>query len=252
LDLGTLQGNEHLAEDLLRGRAINVVYCAGAMTYVDGCESNRELAFATNCYGPGTLAGVSSKLGVRFVYFSTDYIYDGTSGPYSERDPGNPINIYGKSKWMGEQVVLKACPEALIVRTTGVYGADPRGKNFLYSLRDGIAEGQTVRVPFDQISTPTYNVDLAKAVIALVEENTSGVFNITGPDLVSRFEFARRAARVMGLNELQIVGISTTELKQIAQRPLLAGLRNDKVVNTLATVNLRSIEAAVSNWMSAT
>jgi len=247
LDLAAVSETE--ADELLHRFKIAAIYCLGGMTYVDGCESTPELARRINCEGPAILAAAAAKQGARFVYFSTDYVFNGRSGPYAEDAPADPICAYGRSKWQGELAVQQAHPAALVIRTTTVYGPDSNGKNFLYSLRKGLAGTQPFRVPADQIATPTYNVDLAAAVVALTDRDAHGVFHVAGPDVVSRLEFARRAAKVMGLNPANLSGVSTSELKQIARRPLQAGLLTGKLAAYLPKVRMRSIEDGASHWM---
>jgi dTDP-4-dehydrorhamnose reductase len=247
LDLATVSAAE--ANDLVRRFEIAAVYCIGGMTHVDGCESTPELAHRVNCEGPAILAAATAKRAARFVYFSTDYVFNGRLGPYAEDEPGDPIDAYGKSKWLGELAVQDAHPAALVIRTTTVYGPDPNGKNFLYSLRKGLAGTKPFRVPADQISTPTYNLDLAAAVVALAESGAHGVFHVAGPDVVSRLEFARRAAAVMGLDPANLLGVSTAELAQIAARPLQAGLLTGKLAAYMPELRVRGIENGVSHWM---
>lgn len=247
LDLTAVSRDE--AYELVRRFEIATVYCIGGMTGVDACESTFELACRINCEGPAILAAAAAKRGARFVYFSTDYVFDGRNGPYAEEEPGDPICAYGRSKWLGELAVQDAHPAALVIRTTGVYGPDPNGRNFLYSLRKGLAGTKPFRVPADQISTPTYNLDLAVAVVALADSGAQGVFHVTGPDLVSRLEFARRAAAVMGLDPANLSGVSTAELGQIAARPLRAGLLTGKLAAYLPQLQMRGIEDGVSHWM---
>jgi len=247
LDLATVSAAE--ANELFRCFKIAAVYCIGGMTNVDGCESTFELARRINCDGPAILAAAAAEHGARFIYFSTDYVFDGRNGPYAENSPKGPICAYGKSKWLGELAVQKAHPAALVIRTTGVYGPDPNGRNFLYSLRKGLAGTKPFRVPDDQISTPTYNPDLAAAVVALDESGAQGVFHVTGPDLVSRLEFARRAAGVMGLHTANLAGVSTAELEQAADRPLRAGLRTEKLKAYMPQIRMRGVEDGVSHWI---
>ena len=247
LDLATVSEAE--ANELDRRFEITAIYCIGGMTYVDGCESTPELARRINCKGPAILAATAAKHGARFVYFSTDYVFNGRNGPYAEDEPGDPIDAYGMSKWLGERAVQDAHPAALVIRTTTVYGPDPNGKNFLYSLRKGLAGTKPFRVPADQISTPTYNLDLAAAVVALAESGAHGVFHIAGPNLVSRLEFAQRAAAVLGLDPATLSGVSTAELAQIAARPLRGGLLTGKLAAYLPEVRMRGIEDGVFHWM---
>jgi len=247
LDLATVSEAE--AYELVRRFEIATVYCIGGMTHVDGCESTPELARRINCEGPAILAASAAKRGAGFVYFSTDYVFNGGNGPYTEDSPGDPICAYGSSKWQGELAVRDAHPAALVIRTTTVYGPDPNGRNFLYSLRKGLAGTKPFRVPADQISTPTYNLDLAAAVVALAESGAQGVFHVAGPDVVSRLAFARRAAAVMGLDPANILGVSTAELAQVAARPLRGGLLTEKLATHLPRLRMRGIEDGVSHWM---
>jgi dTDP-4-dehydrorhamnose reductase len=249
LDLAAVSEAE--ADELVRRFEIGTIYCIGAMTHVDGCESTPELARRINCKGPAILAGAAAKHGARFVYFSTDYVFNGRNGPYTEDAPGDPICAYGSSKWQGELAVRDAHPAALVIRTTTVYGRDPNGRNFLYSLRKGLAGAKPFRVPADQISTPTYNLDLAAAVVALAESGAQGVFHVAGPDVVSRLEFARRAAAVMGLDPANLTGVSTAELAQVAARPLRGGLLTRKLAAHVPRLRMRGIEEGVSHWKGA-
>jgi len=247
LDLATVSAAE--ADELVGRFQIAAIYCVGGMTYVDGCESTPELARRINCEGSAILAAAAAKHGARFIYFSTDYVFNGRSGPYAEDAAADPICVYGRSKWQGELAVRDAHPAALVIRSTTVYGPDPNERNFLYSLRKGLAGNQLFRVPADQIATPTYNVDLAAAVVALTNGGAQGVFHVAGPDLVSRLEFARRAVAVMGLEATNLSGVSTGELAQMAARPLRGGLLTGKLTANLPRLRMRGIEDGVSHWM---
>ena len=129
LDLATISEAE--ADELVRGHKIATVYCSGGMTHVDACESAFDLARRINCDGPAILAAAAAQYGARFVYFSTDYVFNGELGPYAEDSPADPICAYGRSKWLGELAVQDAHPAALVIRTTGVYGPDAKERNFL-------------------------------------------------------------------------------------------------------------------------
>jgi dTDP-4-dehydrorhamnose reductase len=249
LDLGDLVGHPDKARHLLREVAADAVYCAAAMTHVDGCETQPEQAMRVNGHAPAVLAGAAAEAGIPFVFFSTEYVFDGANGPYGEDAPAHPINVYGRSKWMGEVEVRKAHPQALVLRTTVVYGFDPAGKNFLYSLRRASLDGRPFRVAGDQISTPTYNPDLASAAIQLVRAKATGVFHVCGSERLSRYDFACRALRAMGLDGNTISSATTKELAQIAPRPLSAGLLSTKLAQTLPQFQMRSVEDAVRDWI---
>jgi dTDP-4-dehydrorhamnose reductase len=247
VDLAMVSEDE--ADELVGRFEIGTIYCVGGMTHVDGCESTPDLAHRIHCTGPAILARAAAKRGARFIYFSTDYVFNGRDGPYAEDTPGDPICAYGRSKWQGELAVQDAHPLALVIRTTTVYGPDPNGRNFLYSLRKGLAGMKPFRVPLDQISTPTYNLDLAAAVVTLAESGAQGVFHVAGPEVASRLEFARRAAAVMGLAAANLSGVSTAELRQAAARPLRGGLLTVKLSGYLPQFRMRGIEDGVSHWM---
>jgi dTDP-4-dehydrorhamnose reductase len=247
LDLATVTQAE--AQEVLQRFEVETIYCVGGMTNVDECESTAELARRVNCEGPAILAAAAAERGARFVYFSTDYVFDGRSGPYAEEDPGNPICAYGRSKWLGELAVLDAHPSPLVIRTTVVYGPDSNRRNFLYALRSRLTEGKEFRVPDDQISTPTYNADLAFAAVSLADRAVTGTFHVAGPDVVTRLEFGRRAAAVMGLDPAYLTGVSTAELAQVAPRPLRAGLLTRKLITTMPEICMRGIEQGISAWM---
>lgn len=228
LDLASLATSTD-AELTLRQVELDAIYCIAGMTNVEACEDQQELAFRVNAQAPAALATIACRRNIPFVYYSTEYIFDGEDGPYREEQQANPISVYGRSKLAGEIAVLTAHPGALILRTTVVYGPDAAQKNFLYSLMRNLKAGQSMRVPEDQVSTPTYNLDLAVATEELVARRASGVFNVCGPELLSRLEFATRIAVELGLDASLILGLPTVSLGQRAPRPLRAGLCTNKL-----------------------
>lgn len=249
-DLAEIARRPDQARQFLKQFDFAAIYCAGALTHVDGCESAPEEAMRVNCHGPAALASAAGEAKVPFVFFSTEYVFDGENGPYAEDAGAHPISVYGRSKWLGEQAICQAHPGALILRTTVVYGIDPAGKNFLYALRRACLERRPFRVPRDQVSTPTYNRDLAQAAIGLVQAEATGVFHVCGSERLSRYEFAHRAARAMGLDAGNLTGVTTRELAQAAPRPLSAGLLTGKLARTLPGLRMHSIEEGVREWMA--
>jgi dTDP-4-dehydrorhamnose reductase len=238
------------ASELVARVAPTVVFCVGGMNDVERCEAECRLAMRTNCDGPARLAEAAAKRSTPFVHFSSDYIFDGESGPYCEEDRGNPINVYGKSKLAGELAVRNAHPGALIVRTTVVYGPDPGRRNFLFTLRNALTSRHGLRVAIDQISTATYNRDIAINTLALVHCGASGVFHMCGPERLSRYDFALKAARLMGLSEEGVIGVPTIELAQRARRPLSAGLVSKKLATTSFYCSMRTIQESIKDWLA--
>jgi len=229
LDIADPQATRRLIEET----SPDWVFCAGALTHVDYCEDHPEEAFRLNRDGPGLVARAAAERGAGIVYYSTEYVFDGEGGPYAEDDPVRPISIYGQSKLEGEEAVRQVNPRAVVARTTVVYGPEPQGKNFVYQLLRRGRAGEPMRAPADQISSPTYNVDLAAASVELAERELCGVYHIAGPDILDRHAFARLVCRVFGLNEGSLAPVSTAALGQKAARPLRAGLRIDRARATL-------------------
>ena len=239
------------AERALRGHSLDAIYCVGGMTNVDGCEESPEEAYHTNCRGPAMLAHVAGEMGIPFVYFSTEYIFDGTSGPYLEEAQSNPLNVYGRSKWEGEQAVLAACRDALIVRTTVVYGQDAGQKNYVYSVLRALATGKTMRVPQDQVSTPSYNRDLATATVALVNRGATGIYHVCGPERMDRYEFACAVATFFSLDKSLLRPVPTSVFGQKAARPLSAGLAIDKLRRLHPCLKMRTLAEGLADCRNA-
>jgi dTDP-4-dehydrorhamnose reductase len=246
LDLASIATKDD-AERILDGHSLDAIYCIAGMTNVEGCEDSPEIAHHTNCRGPEMLAQVASERRIPFVYFSTEYVFDGNDGPYQEDAKANPLSIYGKSKWQGELAALAAYSDTLILRTTVVYGQDFGQKNYIYSLMRSLGTGKTMRVPQDQISTPSYNRDLAKATVALVERGAKGIFHVCGPERMNRLEFANSVAEYLGLETALLIGLPTSALGQKAPRPLSAGLSTDKLRRLHPDLTMRSLADALSD-----
>lgn len=238
------------AETALDAEALDAVFCVGGMTHVDGCEAEPELAWRTNALGPGVLAAYARGRGLPFVYFSTEYVFDGAAddaGPYAEDARTNPLSVYGKSKLEGELRVLEAHAEALVLRTTVVYGPDPRQMNYLYALMRNLAAGTKMRVPEDQVSTPTYNRDLIAAALGLVKAGASGVFHVAGPERLGRLAFAQEIALRLGLDAELLEGVSTAALGQAAARPLDAGLATQKLRGLYPELRMRTLAESLAD-----
>jgi len=229
---GTVQldvGDGAATARVMAEAAPDVVFCPAGLTFVDYCEEHPDEALRANCEAPARAAALAAERGATFVFFSTEYVFDGRGGPYGEDDPVAPLSVYGRSKLDGERKVVAANPRALVVRTTVVYGPEPQGKNFVYQLLRRAATGEPLKVPADQRSSPTFNADLAAATVELVERETHGVVHIAGPLVMDRYAFARIACDVFGLAASFLVPVTTAQLEQRAARPLDAGLRIERV-----------------------
>lgn len=219
----------------------DVVIHAGAYTNVDAAERDRDLARSINADGTANLARACADRGIRIVYLSTEYVFDGTEGPYRETDPVNPLGWYAKTKHAGEQAVASAAGNWAIARTTVVYGYAPHVRsNFVLWLAGELRAGRRVRIVDDQIGSPTLADNLAEMVVALAARQRLGVFNTAGADVISRLEFSRQIAETFGLDASLIDRTSTASLGQAAPRPLSAGLTVQKFRTTFPTVPVLS------------
>lgn len=201
-----------------------VINCA-AMTSVDVCETEREAAWKTNVGGVENLAESARSHGTTIIHVSTDYVFDGKSGPYSEEDRPNPLSYYGKSKLASENVLRTAGIPYLIARTMVLYGFAPGVKpNFVLWLLQCLEQETRVRIVDDQVGNPTFVDDLAYGLLRAIELGRTGVYHLAGRELVTRYEFALRVARAFGYDPGLIAPIKTASLRQPAPRPLKSGL----------------------------
>ncbi|MBN1484048.1 MAG: NAD(P)-dependent oxidoreductase [Chloroflexia bacterium] len=212
-----------------------VIYLPAGWTHVDGCEQDPERSYAVNVQGTAHVVRAANAVGARLVFFSSDYVFDGAAGPYGEMDLPRPLSVYGWHKLLAEHDIALHAEAALIVRTTVVYGWERQGKNFVQRLLQDLQQGRTLRVPQDQVGSPTYGPNLAAAVLELAGAGAGGLFHVAGPALASRYAFALEAARAFGLDGALIQPVDTAALGQAAARPLQAGLRIDRARSQLRT-----------------
>jgi dTDP-4-dehydrorhamnose reductase len=210
-----------------------VVYLTACVANVDYCEAHADTAYETNVVGVRNAVNVANQHGCKLVYMSSEYLFDGAAGPYDEYAAPRPVSVYGLQKLGAEHYIAAFANDWLIIRTTVVYSWESQGKNFLYRLRSSLNEGQQLRVPADQVSSPTYAPDLVQAMIQLVQQGERGVFNVAGSRIANRYVFALAAADAFGLDPTLIVPVATADLNQPARRPLNAGLIVRKVERAL-------------------
>jgi dTDP-4-dehydrorhamnose reductase len=201
-----------------------IINCA-AVTNVDLCETERDMAWRVNVGGVENLAEAVRRHTARIVHVSSDYVFDGKGGPYVEDDRPEPLSYYGKTKLASENVLRSSGLPYIIARTMVLFGyASGVKTNFALWILQSLQKGTVVRIVDDQIGNPTLADDLAFGLVRAVELEKTGVYHIAGREIVSRFEFARRLARFFGLDEGLLHPIKTAELRQPAPRPLQSGL----------------------------
>lgn len=210
-----------------------IINCA-AMTHVDKCESEKELCHRINTDGVQFLAESCKPNNIRFIHFSTDYVFDGVNGPYNEESKVNPLSYYGKSKLAGENAIIATGIDFIIFRTMVVYGVGIKTKaNFASWLVNELKQNRPVNIVTDQIGNVTLVDELAEATMIATNKNIKGIYHAAGKDLVSRYDFAVLLAQVFNFDTQLIHPITTDSLKQLAPRPLNSGLITIKVETEL-------------------
>lgn len=207
----------------------DVICICAAEPNVDYCEEHPSETAKINVQGVENVAAAAVKIKAKLVYFSSDYVFDGEAGPYQETDSPHPVSEYGGQKLKAETLIQKIIKDHLILRVTVLYGWERQGKNFLERLLRALKSQEKIRVPNDQIGTPTLIHDAAEMTAELLSQKSQGIFHVAGPEMIDRYHFALEAARVFNLPADPIAGVTTAELQQKAKRPLKAGLRSQRL-----------------------
>ncbi len=203
----------------------DVIINTAAYTNVDGCESNKELAWNINVTGVSNLAHYAWTYDAHMIHISSDYVFDGEDGPYTEKDRVNPISYYGRTKLAAENVLKGSGVFSTIIRTNVLYGPAKYGRpDFVKWVVNSLKDKKTIRIVTDQINNPTYIDDLVSAISKIVDYRKEGTFNIGGKEFLSRYDFTMRITKFFGLDDKLVVPIKTEELHQAAKRPLKSGL----------------------------
>lgn len=229
----------------------DVVANAAAYTAVDACETDEAVALAANAAGPEQLASASAASGARFIHVSTDYVFKGdANAPYLEDAATGPNTAYGRTKLAGEERVLAANPEAIVARTSWVYGP---GKNFVAAIlrqaglrRSGEVVGP-LRVVDDQTGCPTYAADLATGLRQLVGSGATGLVHLCNRGAITWWDFARAILDETGHEDLEIDRAKTAELNLPAQRPAFSVLDGARAASL--GVNLRPWREALVAYL---
>ena len=213
-------------EKVLKELRPKVVINAVAYTDVDGCETNQDRAFLVNGEGVLNLARVTAEIGTKLVQVSTDYVFDGSKGtPWLEDDQVNPLSVYGRSKLAGEENA-RFNPDHLIVRTQWLYGL--HGKNFVETMLRLGKEKDEIGVVHDQIGSPTWTVDLSRAIRALISNDCRGTYHAANAGFCSWCEFAAAIFAESGFDTV-VKPLTTSELGRPAKRPLYSVLDCEKL-----------------------
>ncbi len=218
-----------LVREFLQGIRPDVVINAAAYTAVDRAEQEKDLAFQVNGEAVGVLAAWCAKHGSRFIHVSTDYVFDGDSEkPYVETDPTGPRSVYGASKLEGERQALQYLDQSIILRTSWVYA--PFGKNFVRTMLSLMKEKESLRVVNDQIGSPTYAPDLAKAILDIIVSGkwVPGIYHFSNAGRISWYDFAVAIQQHIR-SACRVEPIPTSEYPTPAKRPAYSLLSTEKI-----------------------
>ncbi|MCB0501637.1 MAG: SDR family oxidoreductase [Bacteroidetes bacterium] len=208
----------------------DVVLHCGALTHVDYCEDHVEESYEKTVQSTKNIIELCRRYQAKMVFISTDYVFDGHNGPYDETAATNALSVYGQHKLEAENLVREHIQDHLILRITNVYGDEERGKNFIARVVDQILEGKklTLKVPNDQFATPINAHDIARCLFLLLNDQKTGIYNIASTDFMSRVQLCLRILHHFPNAEYDLFPLSTVELNQKANRPLMGGLINKK------------------------
>lgn len=222
----------------------DIVINAAGFTNVDLCEKQKELSWNVNVKGTESLAVSSWAIDAHMIHISSDYIFDGKEGPYTEEDIPHPISYYGRTKLAAENALRTSGTKHTIVRTNVLYGSSIYGRpDFASWVIENLAGKKEIRVVTDQYNNPTLISDLVAAIGTIADTEKEGIYNIGGAKYLSRYDFAVKIAEYFGLISGFIVPVTTAELHQPAPRPLKSGLICTKAEQELGYKPLRLEDA---------
>jgi len=190
-----------------------------AVTDVDLCEKEKELAMKINGHATEIIAKQAAKQKSFFVYVSTDYVFDGEKGMKKESDPTNPVDFYGKSKLQGEKAVMNLASSWCIARTSTPYGIHPKKKSFPVWVSENLHKNKEINVVIDQFTSPTYVPNLSRMLIEIAKRQLVGIIHLAGATRISRYEMAEIIADKLNLDKKLLKPTNIDEMKWIAKRP---------------------------------
>lgn len=227
--------NPDEVDEVINKIAPKSIIHSAAMTNVDECELNQEACVKVNVNATEYLVKAAEKIQAHFIFVSTDFIFSGEDGPYDEEAEAAPVNFYGETKLLGENLVINAKTAWAIARTVLVYGIanDLSRSNIILWVKSSLESGKEIQVVDDQVRTPTLAEDLAAGCILIAEQKAQGIFNISGSDLLTPYEMAIMTADYFGLDKALINKTDSTRFTQPAKRPMKTGFNIEKAKKQL-------------------
>lgn len=208
----------------------DVIVHGAAMTQVDDCESDKQSCYNINVSATRFLIDGAREVKSKLIYLSTDFVFDGKSGPYSEDDLPNPVNYYGSTKLAAEKAIMESgCPWA-IVRTVLVYGQTlpSTRSNIINWVKLNLEQGKSIKVVSDQYRTPTYVNDLVKGIVLVITRRAEGIFHISGKETLTPYQMALKTASWLSLDARLLEKVDSSTFQQLGERPLVTGFNISK------------------------
>lgn len=237
--------NKNRVEQLFKKVKPEVVVHAASLTDVDKCEMNKELAWKINVKGTRNIAEVAKTSRFFLIYISTDYVFNGETGMYTENDRPEPINYYGLTKLKAEELVKDLLDEYCVARTSVIYGSTPAsGKiNFALWVFNKLRRSEQIRIVADQWNSPTLNTNLAEMTMEIIKRKLEGTFHLSGATRISRYDFAKLIAETFNLDANLMNPSTVAEFSWVAKRPPDSSLDTTKAQQTLKSKPLQINQA---------
>jgi dTDP-4-dehydrorhamnose reductase len=226
----------------------NVIHLA-AMTNVDLCEEQQELATQINFKATETISQQSAKQNIFFLYVSTDYVFDGINGMYQENDSTNPLGFYGKSKLDGEIALNKLASGWCIARTSSPFGTHPKKKSFPLWIKENLELKKKIPVLVDQFTTPTYVPNLSKMLIEIATKQITGIIHVSGATRISRYSLAELVADKLSLEKKFLTRTKINDMAWKAKRPKDSSL-NVSLANKILDEKPQKIEQSLELFIN--
>ena len=226
--------NQVYMSEVIKSTLPDLIINLAAMTNVDGCEKNPDAAREVNIAGVQHLCDTFNG---KIIHLSTDYVFDGKSGPYSEDDDVNPINIYGETKLASERILMDNNSDNLVIRANVLYDESPfTNASFLNWVISSLRAEKAISVVDDQSNNPTWSSSISDIISLCIDNSVNGIMHWGDADYLTRIDFANKIAKKYELSSALIKPVSTKSFSQIASRPLKSGLKSDKLINLLNVV----------------
>lgn len=232
-DIDTLDiTDETEVNNFIKDNKIHIIINCAAFTAVDKAEEAQDLCHAINADAVEILGSAAAKYNARIVHVSTDYVFNGEAcTPYTEDQPTQPVSVYGKTKLEGEQRLMNAAPQAIIIRTAWLYS--PHGKNFVKTMIELGKSRTELNVVFDQVGSPTYALDLANAIAAIVQSPwIPGIYHFSNEGAISWYDFTKAIHRIAGITQCNVLPCRSAEFFTLAKRPPYSVFDKSKIKNT--------------------